>query len=626
VRVPFIAPALVLALGQQAIPPPPRPAPAAPVQQPRDLRRPADPTGTASIRGRVVTSDTGTPVRHATLSLSLIPSPVTTQANGTQRAASSPPAFTQTMTVNGATVQANQGQGFARPHSATTDAQGMFEFKDLPAGAYRLSASPGQYSAQYLGISYGAKRPNAPGSNDPGQPIQLSDGQAFTASMALPRGSVIIGHVADENGDPLARVPVYTMFFPVGSLRGLRSGPTVQTDDLGSFRLYGLAPGDYLVVAEARPNTFAPPNAPPETEDERVGWLTTYYPNNADEASAQRVRTRSGIETPGIEIRMVTGRMLHISGMVVDSQGKTDSRFNGQLVVRAPSGNFTNTLGMQTDPTGHFQMRNIPPGDYKLVVRQNVVRSPNQDPRNPPDLGEFAAVPLSLNSDVDDMLVTTRPGTTITGQVVYDGLLPTPVNGQAQTTPRVFAQFADSQNSGGLPAPPPVSVSSDLTFTMKSLMGEFLLRATGTDLHLKAVQLGGEDITDTPREFKQGDSVTIVMTTRGSTIEGNVTDDQGQPVNAASLLIFSDDKSLWRTNSIRTRRGSADLTGHFTLQGLLAGHYYLIALPQERASALNFGSVDPSVFEQFAKEATAVTVGEDEQRQVDLRIATGSGG
>jgi hypothetical protein len=558
--------------------------------------------------------------------LTLIPPALATSANGVPPAAANSSAAAQMLTVNGVTVQANQMQRFARPHSATTDAQGMFEFKDLPAGTYYLSASPEQYAAQYLRTSYGAKRPNTPGSNDPGQPIQLSDGQAFTASIALLRGGVITGHVADENGNPLVRVQVYTLFFPAGSLRGQRSGGFAQTDDLGSYRLFGLAPGDYVVVAEARSNTFVPPNAPPETEDERVGWLATYYPNTADEGSAQHVRTRSGGETPGIEIRMIAGRMVHLSGMVVDSQGKSDSRFNGQLVSGSRTSNVTNNLGMQVDPTGHFQVRNIPPGDYRLIVRQNVARPPNADPRTPPDLGEFAVVSLSLTSDVDDILVTTGPGTTITGQVVYDGDPPTPQVGVSQTTPRVSAQVADPQNSFNLPTPPGVQVSSDLTFTMKGLMGEFLLRANGINQYLKAVQLGGQDITDTPHEFKQGDKVTVVMTTRGSTVEGNVTDDQGQPANAASILIFSEDKTLWRANSIRTHRGVTGLSGHFRLSGLLSGRYYLIALPQERANAFNFGSVDPSVFEQFAKEATAVTVGEDEQRQVDLRLSMGSGG
>jgi hypothetical protein len=69
-----------------------------------------------------------------------------------------------------------------------------------------------------------------------------------------------------------------------------------------------------------------------------------------------------------------------------------------------------------------------------------------------------------------------------------------------------------------------------------------------------------------------------------------------------------------------------DITGHFRMQGVLPGRYLLIAIPQERANALNFGSPDPSLFEQFAKEATSIAVAEDEQRQVDLKISSGPGG
>jgi hypothetical protein len=535
---------------------------------------------------------------------------------------------TQMVTISGiqTSVSAQGPLGMIRPRTTVTDSQGMFEFKELPAGTYRLSAGPGQYSAQYISATYGAKRANAPGSSDPGQPISLADGQAFTATVALFKGSVITGRVGDENGDPLARVQVYTLFYPVGSTRGQRLGSTVSTDDLGNFRLYGLAPGEYVVVAEARGNTFVQPNAPPETEEERVGMLTTYYPGAADEGSAQRVRTRTGAETSGIEIRMVSGRMLHISGMVVDSQGKGDTRFNVQLMQRTGFNGFNN-FGLNMDATGHFQGRNIPPGDYKLVARQMINRPPNTPPNTLIDQGEFAVVPISLTNDVDDLLVTTSPGATITGQIVYESGPPTPLpSGAPAQPPRINATPPDPQNFGGLPTPQGVQASADLTFTMKGFMGEYMIRANGGNQYMKSVQLNGQDITDTPREFKDGDKITVVMTTRASTIEGTVSDDKGQPANGGALLLFSEDKSGWRTNSVHTRRSGVDITGHFRLQGLLPGRYFLIALPQERANALNYGSSDPSLLEQFAKEATSITVAEDEQRQVDLKISSGPGG
>jgi len=506
------------------------------------------------------------------------------------------------------------------PKRATTDAQGVFEFRNLPAGTYRVSASPGQYSAAYLTMYFGAKKPNGPGAADMGTPIELADGQTFDkAAIALPRGAVITGHVTDENGDPLARFQVYTITYLPGSARGLRTGGNAQTDDLGQFRLFGLAPSDYVVAAEARGNTFVPPNAPPETEDDKMGYITTYYPNTPEETAAQRVRTKAGAETSGIEIRMMSGRLFHLTGMAVDSQGRALVRANGSLMKRAATGSMT-SYGFSTDEQGRFQMRGIAPGTYRLTVRQQPI-GPRSPDGSPAEQGEFATLPISIAADLDDVLLTTSPGATITGNVVFEGNPPQGANGQPAVL-RINASPGDPESMIGAPTPPPALVGPDMTFTLKGLSGEFLLRGGTQQATLKSVQIGGQDITDTPREFKAGDRVTIVLTTQTSTLEGTVTDAAGKPVTDAGLVLFSDDKSASRSNSVHTRRGGADATGHFRMQGLLPGRYYVIAIPRERLNGLALG-MDATVFEALSKEATTVVIGQDEQRQVDIKISGG---
>jgi protocatechuate 3,4-dioxygenase beta subunit len=514
------------------------------------------------------------------------------------------------------------GQSVIRAKSVTTDAQGAFEFKQLPAGTYRISASPGQYSAGYLSMAFGAKSSNGPGSFDPGTPITLADGQTFDkATIALPRGAVITGRVTDEDGQPLARVQVYGAIYLPGSSRASRAGAGAQTDDLGQFRIFGLTPGEYMIAAEARPNTFVPPNAPPETEDDKIGFMTTYYPGTGDEAAAQRIRAKAGAETPGVEIRMVSGRLYHITGMVTDSQGRTPPRANVSLMRRVASGGAT-SFGFSTDAQGQFQMRNIPPGNYRLTVRQ--MQMGPVGPGGPGEMGEFASIPLTVNSDLDNILVTTSPGATITGNVVFENGPPQLPPGQTSLQLRVMASSADPESSMGAPTPAPALVSPDLTFTMKGMAGEFLLRASAPGNFLKAVQIGGEDVIDTPHEFKNGDRVTLVLTSRAATVEGNVTDASGQPVTNAGIVLFSSDKAAWRANSIRTHRSGADANGHFRFQGLLPGSYFMIAVPRERLNGLTLGN-DPSAFELLSKDATSLVVGEDEQRQVDLKITAGGG-
>jgi protocatechuate 3,4-dioxygenase beta subunit len=508
-----------------------------------------------------------------------------------------------------------------RPRSVTTDAQGMFEFTGLPAGGYRLYASAGQYTAGYLAIAFGAKRPSGPGA-DPGVTIELAEGQRFDkATIALPRGAVITGRVTDENGDPMARVQVYTLFFPAGSPRGQRQGASSQTDDLGHFRLYGLQGGDYAVVAEARGPTFVAPNAPPETEEDKIGFMTTYYPGTPDEGSAQRVRTRAGTETPGVEIRMATGRLFRVSGMVTDSQGRAAPRTNGQLIRRSSSGGMS-SYGFNTDQQGQFQMRNIPPGAYRLVARGRQDQSgPASQPGQPAELG---VLPVTINSDLEGLVVMLSPGATVTGQVVFEQGPPQLPPGQQSFQMRVTGMTGDPDGSAGIPPPQSGPVAPDLTFTMRGLHGELLLRSNGPGMYLKTVTVSGRDITDTPYEFKNGEQVTLVMTTRASTLEGTVSDLSGKPITDAAILVFSEDKSTWRFNATRTRRGFVDPSGKYRVAGLLPGRYYIVAAPRERLN-LPASALSAELFEQLAKEATAFVIGEDEQRQVDLKLTAAGG-
>jgi protocatechuate 3,4-dioxygenase beta subunit len=560
-----------------------------------------------------VTSDSGNPVRRANVNLipTMLPAPPSAPA-GTQAGTPATMATTTlSVAANGGPVQV-PGPNTGRPKSTTTDAQGAFEFTGLPAGTYRLTASAGQYSAAYLGMAYGAKKPGGPGV-DLGTPIVLGNGESFDkATIALPRGAVITGRVTDDTGEPLARVQIYTMLFQPGSARGQRNGTSAQTDDLGQYRLFGLPPGEYTVIAEARLNTFVQPNAPPETEEDKIGLMTTYYPGTADPGSAQHLRARAGAETPGIEIRMVSGRLFHITGSVMDSQGRPSARANGSIMNRGPAGAGTMSYGFSTDDQGRFQMRNIAPGNYRIVMRQRPAQM-NAD-GGASDPGEMAAVPLTVGADVDNLLIVTTPGVTITGQVVFDHGPPSPM----PSSIRVNAS-PGSPDEMMVMSPPSVVVSPDLTFTMKGLLGEFLLRGNAPNLYLKAVMIGGEEITDTPREFKTGERVTIVLTSRASTLEGNVSDARGQPATDSGIIVFSEDKASWRSNSLRTRRGGTDPSGHYRILGLLPGRYYVIAVPRERLNAFGSGG-DVSIFDELAREATSLVVGEDEQRQADLKV------
>ena len=169
---------------------------------PRQLK-----TGTGRILGRVVSTDTGGPLRRAQVRL--------------------------TAPEIGVKV-------------ALTDAEGRYEFRELPAGRFTLNAA----KSGYVSVQYGQTRPF-----EQGRPIELADKQVLAKTdVAMPRGGVISGRIVDEFGDPLpdALVSAMRQTWSNGRRRLLPTGRTSQTNDLGQYRMYGLPPGEYYISASLR--------------------------------------------------------------------------------------------------------------------------------------------------------------------------------------------------------------------------------------------------------------------------------------------------------------------------------------------------------------------------------------
>ena len=139
-------------------------------QVPRDAARRPEAAGTAVIRGRVIAGDTGNPIRRGRVNLQVVAPLIRLDTPSGPSAPSS------------ATVLSSRDGSPATPRQTVTDGDGAFEFRNVVPGAYRIFASPGQYSGQYVSISYGAKPSNTPLGSDLGVPIQIADGQIFDKS------------------------------------------------------------------------------------------------------------------------------------------------------------------------------------------------------------------------------------------------------------------------------------------------------------------------------------------------------------------------------------------------------------------------------------------------------------
>src|SRR5436190_15247598 len=247
--------------------------PGAPVQgaPPRDNQQKP---GSSVIRGRVFAADTGQPLRKAMVR-----------------------AFAPEL---------------REQRLATTDEQGRYEMKELPAGRYSLNASKGSYVA----LSYGQTRPF-----EGGKPLEILDAQTVEkVDFSLPRGAVITGRVLDEFGEPVADASVAPMrsVNQGGRKRMMPTGRMSSTNDIGEFRVYGLPPGQYYISATLR-NGMMMMNA--QTED-RSGYAPTYFPGTANVAEAQRLTVTIGQTLTDVNIALLPTRTSRVSGTAVDSQGR----------------------------------------------------------------------------------------------------------------------------------------------------------------------------------------------------------------------------------------------------------------------------------------------------------------
>ena len=129
--------------------------------------------------------------------------------------------------------------------------------------------------------------------------IKLSEGESFTANVALTRGGAIRGRIVDEFGEPIAgtRLQVLRSRMVRGQRRLQSMGPGDQTDDMGEFRVYGLPPGDYYVTASTGPadsgqarsaNYYPGPRLHRSAKHHSRGWAPRHPPTSSSSRFAMR--------------------------------------------------------------------------------------------------------------------------------------------------------------------------------------------------------------------------------------------------------------------------------------------------------------------------------------------------
>lgn len=214
--------------------------------------------------------------------------------------------------------------------------------------------------------------------------------------------------------------------------------------------------------------------------------------------------------------------------------GRTTSRLNVFLGVETSnSSGQINGGGIAAD--GSFSIGNVPPGDYVLRVREQGGGSPGS---------EVASMPITVSTeDLTGLHLTTRPGATIRGRVVWEGGSPRPAS------PMRISTRSSEWSPGPLAGETTITyldlengtVREDGTFELGGIVGRVLFNAGAQSWTLKSVTFNGKDITHTgidAASFEGDERVVIVMTDMATNVSGTAQDARRQPLSDYVVVLL----------------------------------------------------------------------------------------
>lgn len=487
------------------------------------------------------------------------------------------------------------------PRTVSTDTDGNFELDTLPAGRYTLRVT----RSGYVGLTYGQRYPG-----ELNVPVRVTSGETVEhINFVLPRAGVIAGRVLDEVGDPIAGVNMYSMqlrYFQ-GRRRLVPVDTQSRTDDTGQFRLVGLTPGEYYVMATTRESWVVGGK-----ERTVMAFAPTYYPGSASVATAQRVRVGLGQEVSGIDFALVAGRAASISGVALSSNGAPLVSASVSLTqeIRGPTSSTMMSVGStRTAADGSFKLTNVSPGEYKISSRAA-------------DAGSADAATQIIfvdGADIEGVTLTVSAGGTIAGQVMVEGDagFPFPLS-RLRLMLRSVDGVVNSSNPVGSKNG---AVGEDGQFELTGVIGtqRLALLSVPDGWILKTIDREGTELADLDLSMRSGerwDGVKVVLSNRLTTVTGAVAAERDDQAGTGTVLLYRDDPALWGDGSRHVRAVRPSQAGEFEVKGLLPGAYYGIAV-----GYLAEGDwFDPEVLASLRDRSTRFTLSEGESRTLKLKL------
>ena len=384
----------------------------------------------------------------------------------------------------------------------------------------------------------------------------------------VPHG-VISGTVLDEDGEPVVYASIQVLRDTwVGGRRQTAPVSGGSTNDLGQYRVHGLAPGRYFLVVNAGRGTAGMRQRPQDAGAD-VGYAPLYYPGVTEVSQAAPVVLAPGQEMRGADFQLRKQAVFRIRGKVLEETGAPATQV---AVMAMPEGGAlagARGTGIVRGGDGAFEIAGLPPGSYTLFANKH---SRMQD-------RTFARGAVQVGSrDVDGIVLQMQKTFSVSGTV----RLP---EGIASGSMRVVLNSDNTFPPGGTQA------AIDAAGNWKAdgvAAGQYRFSVAGAPegTYLKAVTVQGQDITEGAQISAASSQIQITLAGDAPQVQGTVLDRDKQAAGEAMVVLVPE--ASRRTQTWRYRTATADASGNFAVRNVPPGQYTAIALPKETEEGIWF--------------------------------------
>jgi hypothetical protein len=478
---------------------------------------------------------------------------------------------------------------------AESDDHGRFLFFDLKPGSYFVQARRDGYlpSSQ---LSRGKTRLS---------PIVVVNAGARLKDLRLNMRpwSIITGKVKFDTAEPGVGVLVQVwrkqfvrgrrMWVPVGNAR---------TNDLGEYRVHGIAAGDYFVSA-AYIREIPQDASEQDPVDEEghpapaFAYATTFYPSALKLGDAVPVYAEPGQETGGIDIFLKPAPVVRLRGRIINGGNGTTLPGAG-VSLRRTGGTEAESVSVPVllrPFRDGFEIRGVTSGPYVLLAD-------TEDNGRRYSAAYHLTVADAPIDNIELVLAAAKDWPVRVTGVDPESLRVT-LEPRSDFNPAAVAQ---RDHNGDLR----VSVAGGESY-------DVMVTGGPPDSYIESIRVGNQELLGSPVAGSAVSATTpleVVLATNGGRVAGIAYSADGRPAGGATIAVVPQVGPAWPQ---WYRFSSADEYGGFLIRGLPPGQYTVFAYYDDPPCEF----YDPDQLSACRTKGRTASAGEDSQTFIEVPLS-----